>query len=66
MDEKEKEGQTPPLLDEQGRRVLDDNGEPIHWATKWERVVAFILALVVIGITIAFAYSLSTGDLIRR
>lgn len=58
MDEKEK--------DEQGRRVLDDNGEPIHWATRRERVVAFILALVVIGITIAFAYSLSTGDLIRR
>ena len=46
--------------------MLDDNGEPIHWATKWERVVAFILALVVIAITIAFAYSLSTGDLIRR
>lgn len=66
MDEKEKKEQAPIPRDEQGRRVLDDNGEPIHWATKWERVVAFILALVVIAITIAFAYSLSTGDLIRR
>lgn len=64
MDEEKK--QEPVLRDEQGRRVLDDNGQPIHWATKYERVVAFVLALVVIAITIAFAYSLSTGDLIRR
>lgn len=64
MDEEKK--QEPVLRDEQGRRVLDDNGQPIHWATKYERVVALVLALVVIAITIAFAYSLSTGDLIRR
>lgn len=52
--------------DSQGRRLFDDDGQPIHWATPRERVIAFVLALVVIAITLAFAYSLSTGDLFRR
>ena len=56
----------PVLRDEQGRRLFDENGEPIHWATPSQRVIAWVLALIVIAITIAFAYSLSTGDLIRR
>ena len=55
-----------PAVDEKGRRLFDENGQPIHWATRYGRVVALVLALVVIAITIAFAYSLSTGDLIRR
>lgn len=58
--------QEKPQVDEQGRRLFDDNGQPIHWATPRERVTAFILALVVIAITIAFAYSIYTGDLFRR
>ena len=64
-------GATPPepqapVTDEKGRRLFDEFGQPIHWATRYERIVALVLALVVIAITIAFAYSLSTGDLIRR
>lgn len=59
-------GEAPVVRDEKGRRLFDENGQPIHWATRYERIVALVLALVVIAITIAFAYSLSTGDLIRR
>lgn len=55
-----------PQVDEQGRRLFDENGQPIRWATPRDRVVAFLLALVVIAITIAFAYSIATGDLFRR
>ena len=55
----------PSLLDEQGRRVYDDNGEKIHWATPAQRVVAFVLALAVIGITIAMAYAIAVGDFFR-
>ena len=55
----------PSLLDEQGRRVYDDNGEKIHWATPAQRVIALVLALIVIGITIAMAYSISVGDFFR-
>ncbi len=69
MDDKQvlEDQQEPEVLrDSQGRRLFDDEGEPIHWATPAERVIAFVLALVVIAITIAFAYSLSTGDLFRR
>ncbi len=63
-------GATPPepqapATDEKGRRLFDENGQPIHWATPRERVTAFILALVVIAITIAVAYSLAVGDFIR-
>lgn len=65
MDEEKLVQEDAPLLDDQGRRVLDDNGQPIHWATKGERVIAFILALVVIGITIAMAYSIAVGDFFR-
>ena len=54
-----------PLLDDHGRRLTDDSGQPIHWATKSERVIAFVLALVVIGITIAMAYSIAVGDFFR-
>ncbi len=70
MDDKQllegQQEQPEVLRDSQGRRLFDDNGQPIHWATPRERVIALILALVVIAITIAFAYSLSTGDLFRR
>ena len=59
------EAQAEPLLDEQGRRVFDDNGDKIHWATRYERIVALILALVVIAITIAMAYSIAVGDFFR-
>ena len=55
----------PVLRDDQGRRVLDETGQPIHWATKPERVIAFILALAVMGITIAMAYSIAVGDFFR-
>ena len=54
-----------PAVDEKGRRLFDEFGQPIHWATPRERVTAFILALVVIAITIAVAYSLAVGDFIR-
>ena len=55
----------PSLVDEQGRRVYDDNGEKIHWATPGQRVIAFVLALIVIGITIAMAYAIAVGDFFR-
>ena len=55
----------PSLVDEQGRRVYDDNGEKIHWATPAQRVIAFVLALVVVGITLAMAYSIAVGDFFR-
>lgn len=54
-----------PAVDEKGRRLFDELGQPIHWAAPRERVTAFILALVVIAITIAVAYSLAVGDFIR-
>lgn len=55
-----------PQVDEQGRRLFDENGQPIRWATPRDRVVAWVLALIVIAITIAFAWSIATGDLFRR
>ena len=64
MDEKEKDIDLNQV-DEQGRRVYNENGEKIHWASKRDRVVALILALVVIAITIAMAYSISVGDFFR-
>ena len=66
--DQEKQTQQPdpaPILDEQGRRVLDDNGQPIHWATKGERVIALVLALIVIAITVAMAYAIAVGDFFR-
>ena len=57
------EEQAEPILrDDQGRRVLDETGQPIHWATKSERVIALVLALIVVGITIAMAYAIAVGD----
>lgn len=53
-------------LDELGRRKYDENGEKIHWATKSQRVTAWVLAILVILITLAYAYSISTGDLFFR
>ena len=65
--EAQSESQAEPVLrDDQGRRLFDENGEPIHWATPSQRVIAWVLALIVIAITFAFAYSLATGDLIHR
>ncbi len=40
--------------------------QKIHWATKRERVIAWILAIIVILITLAYAYSIATGDLFRH
>ncbi len=58
--------QEKPQVDGQGRRLFDDQGQPIHWATPRDRAVALFLALVVIAITIAFTWSIATGDLFRR
>ncbi len=66
MDEENKVPDQSVELDEQGRRKFDENGEPIHWASRRDRVVALILALIVIAITFAMAYSLSTGDFVRH
>ncbi len=66
MDEENKAPDQPNELDDQGRRKFDENGEPIHWASKRDRVVALILALIVIAITIAMAYSISVGDFFRH
>ncbi len=66
MDEENKVPEQLDELDDQGRRVYNENGEPIHWASKRDRVVALVLALIVIAITIAMAYSLSTGDFVRH
>ena len=66
MDEENKTPEQPVELDDQGRRVFDENGERIHWASKRDRVVALILALIVIAITIAMAYSISVGDFFRH
>ncbi len=65
MDEENKAPEQPEL-DDQGRRVYNENGEKIHWASKRDRVVALILALIVIAITVAMAYSISTGDFFRH
>lgn len=64
----EKQGQEIDLnaRDEQGRRIYDENGEKLHWASRRDRVVAWVLALIVIGITIAMAYAISTGDFFRH
>ena len=66
--ERKKTSQQPgqPVLDEEGNPVLDEQGEVVRWATKGQRVIALILALVVIAITIAMAYSISTGDFFRH
>ena len=66
MDQEKKDQAEPQVLrDSQGRRVLDDQGQPIHWATKSERVIALVLALIVIAITIAMAYAIAVGDFFR-
>ncbi len=65
MDEENKAPEQPEL-DEQGRRKFDEYGNPIHWASTRDRVVALILALIVIAITVAMAYSISTGDFFRH
>ncbi len=66
MDEKKREDIDLSALDDQGRRVYDEAGEKLHWATPRERVIAWVLALIVIGITIAMAYAISTGDFFRH
>ena len=64
MDEKDKDIDLNQV-DEKGRHVYNEYGEKIHWVSKRDRVVALILALVVIAITIAMAYSISVGDFFR-
>ncbi len=39
--------------------------EPVHWATKRERIIAWVLAVIVILITLAYTYSIATGRLFR-
>ncbi len=65
MDEENKVPEKPELED-QVRRVYNENGEKIHWASRRDRVVALVLALIVIAITVAMAYSISTGDFFRH
>ncbi len=60
-------GPTPEVFDhpsEGGPEAHEK--EPIHWATKKERVIAWVLAIIVILITLAYAYSIATGDLFRH
>ncbi len=59
MDEKEKE-----LDVDQGEGT--SGKEPIHWATKRERIIAWVLAVIVIVITLAYAYAIATGELFRH
>lgn len=66
MDEEKRQDVDLDQLDEQGRRIYDENGEKLHWASRRDRVVAWVLALIVIGITIAMAYAISTGDFFRH
>lgn len=40
--------------------------ESVHWATKRERIIAWVLAVIVILITLAYVYSIATGDLFRH
>ena len=61
----EQDRQVLDEYDEQGRRVYNEYGEKIHWATPRDRIVAGVLALVVVVITIAMAYSISVGDFFR-
>ena len=61
----ETQSEAEVIRDDQGRRVFDDRGDPIHWATPGQRVIALVLALIVIGITIAMAYSIAVGDFFR-
>lgn len=66
MDQEKRQDVDLSAVDEQGRRVYDETGEKIHWATGRERIIAWVLALIVIAITIAMAYSISTGDFFRH
>lgn len=66
MEEKQSQEIDLNARDEQGRRIYDENGEKLHWASRRDRVVAWALALIVIGITIAMAYAISTGDFFRH
>lgn len=66
MDEEKRQDVDLDQLDERGRRIYDENGEKLHWASRRDRAVAWVLALIVIGITIAMAYAISTGDFFRH
>lgn len=66
MSEEKRSPEEQPQVDQQGRRLFDEKGQPIRWATPRDRVVAWVLALIVIAITIAFTWSIATGDLFRR
>ncbi len=60
MDESEKE------LDVNEAENTSGKEPPIHWATKKERIIAWVLAVIVIIITLAYAYSIATGSLFRH
>lgn len=66
MDQEKRQDVDLNAVDEQGRKVYDETGEKIHWATGRERIIAWVLALIVIAITIAMAYAISTGDFFRH
>ncbi len=66
MEEENKQEVDLNAVDDQGRRVYDEFGEKIRWATPRDRVVAWVLALIVIAITIAMAYSIAVGDFFRH
>ncbi|MEG0755616.1 MAG: hypothetical protein RR450_04405, partial [Oscillospiraceae bacterium] len=50
-----------PEHEKPAKKAVDE--EPVVWATKKQRIVAGIAAVVVILITLAFTYSIYTGDL---
>lgn len=67
------EGQEDGLAPEQTTGQVDEQTpegeapkEPIHWATRGQRVAAWIAAIGVIFITLAYIYSIYTGDLFGR
>lgn len=66
MDEEKRQDVDLNAVDAQGRKVYDEAGEKIHWATGRERLIAWVLALIVIGITLAMVYAISTGDFFRH
>lgn len=81
MDDNENKVSTNPPVDEaqpleEGGPTLNGSAYPpeggpeahekIHWATKKERIIAWVLAVIVIIITLAYTYSIATGSLFRH
>lgn len=79
MDENEKDFSANVPVDEaqptqegaplpEGSGSLPEGGPetPQKWATKKERIIAWVLAVIVILITLAYTYSIATGELFRH